>query len=464
MFQKVSVRLATRAAGLATVVVATLVSLTATAAAQTAVALLVVQATPGGTVYGPTIICGEGNVACSVQLPVGSTVGLDAIASPGFTFMGWAEGGCGSLVRMNAGKICTAHFVSLEAATATLTITSAVPNAVSGTLTLSGTNFGSSPTVVLGEETLAVLSQSDSQLTAVLPTALPAGSHLVTLYRDASAFDTATFIVGIGATGPPGPAGTPGQNGAPGAQGATGATGLTGLQGSAGPSGSAGPPGPAGPAGAPGQDGAPGAQGAAGATGLTGLQGSAGPSGSAGPQGPAGPVGAAGPQGPTGPTGGAGPQGPAGPAGPAGGTGAQGPIGPAGPQGPAGPGGSSDGWFRTTALFSPLVPITSGVENEVQAITFPAGRYLLSGEVVVERDSTGSGTVNMSCYIGTDVATRQSVPFALTKNQTARAVLFGSADLSAPTTFGIRCVHVSGNSRGDIRSATLQAVKVAALN
>ncbi len=80
----------------------------------------------------------------------------------------------------------------------------------------------------------------------------------------------------------------------------SGPTGATGAQGPTGPAGATGAQGPTGPAGA------------------TGAQGPAGPAGATGAQGPAGPAGATGAQGPTGPAGATGAQGPAGPSGPAG--------------------------------------------------------------------------------------------------------------------------------------------------
>lgn len=139
-------------------------------------------------------------------------------------------------------------------------ITSTLAN-YSGTparLTISGSNFGTvAPSVVLGATSLAVVSYSNTSVTADIPATLAAGSYPLSLTNQQSA-QSVTLSIAVGSIGPLGPGGAPGP---------------------AGPQGPTGPAGPVGP------------QGAAGA------QGPQGPTGPAGPQGPAGPVGPAGPAG-----------------------------------------------------------------------------------------------------------------------------------------------------------------------
>jgi len=160
------------------------------------------------------------------------------------------------------------------------------------TLTISGQNFGSNPSVTLDALAFSTQSSGNSQIVANFPSGRAPGSFTPGTYFLTVTFKNqlpTIFGVAIGANGVPGPAGAPG---ATGAQGATG------------------PAGPAGPQGIPGPFGPVGATGPAGATGAQGLQGIAGPAGpqglqgATGPQGPAGANGAPGPQGaPGGPLG-----------------------------------------------------------------------------------------------------------------------------------------------------------------
>ena len=141
-------------------------------------------------------------------------------------------------------------------------------SANANTLIISGTSLSrGTPVVTLGGNTLSVVAQSATQLSAALPAGLVAGTYTLSV-RIGSASNTTTSVTTIGAVGPAGTAGAQGPAGATGAQGIAGATGAQGIAG------------PAGPAGAPGVQGA------------TGTAGAAGPQGDTGPQGPAGPTGA----------------------------------------------------------------------------------------------------------------------------------------------------------------------------
>ncbi len=152
-------------------------------------------------------------------------------------------------------------------------VISATVDYAHGTLTITGQNFGSSPTVTLDAMTFPTQSASSSRIVANFPAGNPPssfapGTYFLTLqYRNQL---PSIFTADIGANGAQGPAGVQG------AAGPAGAPGGTGPAGPAGPQGMAGPIGP------------PGATGPAGPTGATGAQGAQGTQGNTGPQGPAG--------------------------------------------------------------------------------------------------------------------------------------------------------------------------------
>jgi hypothetical protein len=139
-----------------------------------------------------------------------------------------------------------------------------------GTLTISGQNFGSSPSVTLNSMSFPTQSAASTQVVANFPSGRAPSSFTPGTYFLTLQFKNqlpAIFAVALGVSGPTGPAG------ATGPAGSTGATGPAGAAGPAGPSGVAGPMGPPGVAGTPGV---------------------AGPAGTAGPQGAVGPAGGSG--------------------------------------------------------------------------------------------------------------------------------------------------------------------------
>jgi hypothetical protein len=138
------------------------------------------------------------------------------------------------------------------------------------TLTISGQNFGSNPTVTLDALAFSTQSSGSSQIVANFPSGKVPASFVPGTYLLTVTFKNqlpTIFAVDIGS------------DGAPGATGAAGAIG---------------PAGPAGPLGLPGPIGPPGAIGAVGATGAQGVQGVAGTAGPSGAQGPKGDSGAPG--------------------------------------------------------------------------------------------------------------------------------------------------------------------------
>jgi hypothetical protein len=158
-------------------------------------------------------------------------------------------------------------------------ITSAIVDYTHKTVTITGQNFGSSPTVTLDSITFPTTSSASKQIVADFPGTAPPSSFTPGTYFLTVTFRNqlpTIFAVDIGANGPQGPQGTPGVQGPAGTQG---------VQGLTGPQGAMGPPGPMGPAGAAGTMGATGATGSRGPQGLPGVAGPPGSQGPAGPQG-----------------------------------------------------------------------------------------------------------------------------------------------------------------------------------
>src|SRR5437762_12871378 len=159
------------------------------------------------------------------------------------------------------------------------------------TLTITGQNFGSSPTITVDSLTFPPSSSSSNQIVGNFPSGVSPASFTPGTYFLTLKFTNqlpAVFTVDIGANGAPG---APGPRGLAGPQGATGAAGPAGPAGPQGPVGMTGPPGATGATGATGVTGPAGAKGDTGATGATGAAGAQGPAGPQGPQGPQGPSG-----------------------------------------------------------------------------------------------------------------------------------------------------------------------------
>ena len=167
-------------------------------------------------------------------------------------------------------------------------INSATVSYTNNTLTITGQNFGVSPSVQLDSMTFPTMSSSSGQIVADFPNSTPPSSFTPGTYFLTVTFKNQVptiFTVDIGANGPQGPQGAQGPAGATGPAGPTGPQGQNGIQG---PSGLPGSPGAVGPLGPTGPNGATGAAGPTGATGTAGATGAQGPAGAQGPQGPAG--------------------------------------------------------------------------------------------------------------------------------------------------------------------------------
>lgn len=100
-------------------------------------------------------------------------------------------------------------------------------------LAISGTSFGSSPTIQLGSLSTTVVSSSATSAVITLPGNINSGSYSLTVTNPATS-QTGSFVVTIGAVGPQGPIGL---QGPPGPQGQQGLQGPSGPQGPAGPGG-----------------------------------------------------------------------------------------------------------------------------------------------------------------------------------------------------------------------------------
>jgi len=122
--------------------------------------------------------------------------------------------------------------VGLPAQETILPIVSEVAENTAATqITIIGQGFGTAtPKVTLGATSLAIVSATDTNITATIPIGTPAGSYLLTVQNTGSHL-FGLFTAALGQIGPQGPAGAPG---------------LPGLSGPAGPSGSTGAAGPAG--------------------------------------------------------------------------------------------------------------------------------------------------------------------------------------------------------------------------
>lgn len=287
---------------------------------------------------------------------------------------------------------------------------STVPVVQSGTInyltnqiTLSGSSFEpgkAAPKVLFNGTVLTLISFSNTQVVATLPSGIAPGTFNLTLTN--SSGNSIDFDMTYGATGPQGPAGAAGPVGAQGPAGQVGATG------SQGPRGLTGAPGAPGPAGANG-------------IGFTFLNGydpyatyalnnvvtyngssyvaivpnGPSPSGPAPDQNPSWSIMAA-----AGATGPAGAAGPAGPQGPMGMTGVMGNPGPAGPAGPAGPQGTTGGvlFFAANSFTNPGcifacdIDLTAGTFVSIVSINLPnVGTYILGGQQTIENDDTSVG-------------------------------------------------------------------------
>lgn len=102
---------------------------------------------------------------------------------------------------------------------------------------IEGRNFGSTPTVLLGESMgtfldLALISATDSIIRAVLPSSFTAGTYLLVVEAGSGPNETDVMDVTIGAVGPigpQGPEGAPGPQGPPGPEGPSGNLALAGM-------------------------------------------------------------------------------------------------------------------------------------------------------------------------------------------------------------------------------------------
>jgi hypothetical protein len=124
----------------------------------------------------------------------------------------------------------------------TLTVSNTTINYGTNQVTINGSGFEpvkKTPTVAISGGSLAIVSYTDTQIVATLPTSIAAGNYGIVVANAIG--ELFPFVVTYGATGPQGPPGVPGANGAQGPQG---------LMGNPGPAGPTGPQGPAGSSGA----------------------------------------------------------------------------------------------------------------------------------------------------------------------------------------------------------------------
>jgi hypothetical protein len=292
------------------------------------------------------------------------------------------------------------------AVAATPVVNSGTINYSTNQILLTGTGFEpnkTKPTVAFNGAALTVLTFSNTQVTATLPSGLTPGTFDLTLTN--SQGNSVDFNMTYGATGsqgPAGPAGPTGAQGPPGVAGATGATGPRGLTGAPG---------------APGQQGANGTSfifldaynpyATYAADNVVTYNGSSyiaivangpNPNGPTPDQNPSwSRMAAAGASGTTGP---AGAMGQPGPAGPQGLTGLMGNPGPAGVAGPAGPQGPTGGVLSfTTSTQQGNFLLLNGQALVVNSLALQnAGTYVIGGQETIQSEGATNGSA-AECYL-----------------------------------------------------------------
>jgi hypothetical protein len=121
-----------------------------------------------------------------------------------------------------------------------VTIQRATMDTPTRTLIIAGANFGTTaPTVVLDGFVLPLTFFGPTQIVATVPptVAAIAGNYALSVTRSGAQSSTATFVITVGAIGPPGVSGPAGPQGVAGDVGPTGPPGSTGPIGPPGPGG-----------------------------------------------------------------------------------------------------------------------------------------------------------------------------------------------------------------------------------
>jgi hypothetical protein len=116
-----------------------------------------------------------------------------------------------------------------------LAVSSTTINYSTNQLTINGTGFSAikkTPTVVMRGGPRPIVSFTDSQIVATLPTTVAAGNYGIVVTNGIG--ELFPFVITYGAVGPQGPQGPPGVQGLTGPQGVSGPTGPTGPMGPAG--------------------------------------------------------------------------------------------------------------------------------------------------------------------------------------------------------------------------------------
>ncbi|MGA9585283.1 MAG: IPT/TIG domain-containing protein [Terracidiphilus sp.] len=330
------------------------------------------------------------------------------------------------------------------------TVQSGTINYVTNQVTLTGTNFvpgKPKPTILFNGAALAVVSATNTQVIATLPTGLTPGTFNLTLTN--SAGNSVEFDMTYGAIGPQGPAGP---------------AGPAGAQGLVGPIGPAGPAGPRGLTGAPGAPGPDGANGVGfsflnafdpyatyalnnvvtynGSSYIAIVPNGPNPGGPTPDKNPSWSLMAA--AGATGPVGPAGPQGSLGDPGPQGLMGNPGSPGPAGPAGPQGPTGGVLSWAANigsipVTLCLPSNPCSSTVNSSVLA---NVGTYILSGSQAFENNDQNNNLAPLTCAIVANGTNTIALSYATLQpggNRNTLPLNTFYVATSAPTTITIQC-------------------------
>jgi hypothetical protein len=145
---------------------------------------------------------------------------------------------------LTAALLFLPQFFALAAAFPILTISKATIDYGKNQVTFNGSGFEpstKSPTVLFAGVPLTVISFTNTQLVAALPTNTSAGNFTILIVNSLGEF--MPYELTYGSTGPQGPIGAQGIPGQPGAAGPVGPQGPQGFQGPQGMPGPQGPPG-----------------------------------------------------------------------------------------------------------------------------------------------------------------------------------------------------------------------------
>lgn len=135
-----------------------------------------------------------------------------------------------------------------------------------------------------------------------------------------------------------------------------------------------------------------------------------------------------------------------------------GPAGPAGPQGPAGPRGPSDGYHASVLPFEDVEIAASGADTHVISLSLPAGAYILTTTMNLQRSKTGTSLVQCGHHSGGG-AFAGGYSESLNGDQDyGTMAITDRLDLESARTVHLRCFATSDGNRAVFADMTAIAV------